>query len=156
MKRWDERGLEGMPLKLLIMSLLISLTVPVVVGSVEGFERTTTRAVLAAEAHRLAETVEDVMSSGEGNRRIVSISLPGNADRFHLRLEAGGPLGTTASMTIRCVSGTVPFATLAPENPPAKMTAGGQALVLGGGEYTIAVECVRFEGRAIASLEPIG
>ena len=156
MKRWDRRGLEGMPLKLLIMSLLISLTVPVVIGSVESYERATARSVLAAEAHRLAGAVEEVMSLGEGNRRIVSISLPDSADRFHLSLEAGGPLGSTTSMTIRCVSVGIPFATLAPENPPAKMTAGGQTMVLGGGDHRIAVECVRFEGRAIVTLEPIG
>jgi hypothetical protein len=144
-----------MPLKLLIMSLLISLTVPVVMGSVESYERATARSALMREAERVVSAVEEVMSSGEGNRRIVSVSLPDSVDRFHLGLEIGGPPEGTASRTVRCTMGAAPFVTLAPESPPARMTADGGALQLDAGDHRLAVECSRLDGRLIAVLEEL-
>lgn len=156
MKAWDRRGLEGMPLKLLIMSLLVSLTLPVVMGSVESYERSTARSMVIKEAERLVSEIEEVMSAGEGNRRIVSISLPAAADRFHLALEAGDAIGGTASMTVRCTRDGIAFITLAPEAPPARITsADGQSLRLQSGEHRISVECVRDEGRTVAVLEAL-
>lgn len=153
MKRWDRRALEGMPLKLLIMSLLISLTAPVVMGSVESYERSTARSIMAAEAGQVVEVVEEVMSAGEGNRRIVTVSLPASADRFHLVLEIGGPLDQGSSLTVRCASDGLVFSTIVPESPPARMTAGGDALLLNAGEHRLAIECVRVDGRTVAALE---
>ncbi len=156
MKGWDRRALEGMPFRLLIMALLISLTVPVVMSSVESYERATARSVMAAEAGHVVVAVEEVMSSGEGNRRIVSISVPQSADRFLLAIEIGGALGSTSSLSVRCTCDGVPFKTLVPESPPARMvSAGGEALRLDAGEHLLAIECVRMQGRTVAVVEVV-
>ncbi len=153
MKRWDRRALEGLPLKLLIMSLLISLTAPVVMGSMESYERSTARSIMVAEAGQVVEVVEEVMSAGEGNRRIVTVTLPASADRFHLVLEIGGPLDRGSSLTVRCACDGLAFSTIAPESPPARMTFNGDTLRLSAGEHRLAIECVRVDGRTVASLE---
>jgi len=156
MRTWDRRALEGMPLRLLIMSLLISLTVPVVMGSVDSYERTTSRTAVIEAAERFVASVEEVISSGEGNRRIVTVSLPQSADRFSLAIEIGGSQGSTSSLTVRCTSDDVPFRTLAPENPPARMVpSGGGPLRLDAGEHRLAIECVRSQERLVASVEVV-
>jgi hypothetical protein len=155
-KSWDRRALEGLPLRLLIMSLLISLTVPVVMGSVESYDRSTVRSAMVSEAGRFVGMVEEVMSSGEGNRRVVSVSLPQNVDRFHYAIEIGGAMGATSSLTVRCTCDGVPFTTLAPESPPARMVpSDGRVLRLEGGEHIVTVECVRMEERMVAVVEVV-
>lgn len=155
MKRWDRRALEGLPLRLLIMSLLISLTAPVVMESVESYERSTARSILVSEAERVVSVVEEVMSAGEGNRRIVTVSLPTSADRFHLALEAGGPLDQASSLTVRCTCDGRTFSMMAPESPPARMTSPGGELRLDAGEHRLAIECIRIDGRSVAMLEVV-
>lgn len=148
--------MEGLPLRLLIMSLLISLTVPVVMGSVESYDRSTARSAMVSEAERFVGVVEEVMSSGEGNRRIVSVFLPQDVDRFHYAIEIGGAMGTTSSLTVRCTCDGMPFTTLAPESPPARMVLlGGTMLRLEGGEHTLAVECVHMQERMVAVVEVV-
>jgi len=146
-----------MPLKLLIMSLLISITVPVVMGSMESYERTTARSIVLAEAQHLVDAVEEVVSAGEGNRRIVTVSLPQSMGRLHLALEVGGPLDVVSSLTVRCTCDGSSFTTLVPENPPARMTTpAGEVLTLNGGEHRLAIECVRLQGRTVAVMEVSG
>ena len=48
----DRRGLEGMPLKLLIVSLLISLSAPVVLSSMGTFQARTSESLALGAAER--------------------------------------------------------------------------------------------------------
>jgi hypothetical protein len=155
-KGWDRKALEGLPLKLLIMSLLISLTVPVVLESIESYERSTTRSMMVAEGERVVSTVEEVMSAGEGNRRIITVSLPQGMDRYHLAFELGGELNGSSSLTVRCTADGKPFRALVPENPPARITsADGGTLRLMTGEHQLSIECVRIQERTVAVVEAI-
>ncbi|MDW5563484.1 MAG: hypothetical protein SA339_09685 [Methanomassiliicoccus sp.] len=157
MKRWDRRALEGLPLRLLIMSLLVSLTVPVVMGSVESYERSTARSMLVSASEHLLSTVEETMSAGEGNRRIIVLTLPWSVDRYLLALEVGGELERPSSMTIRCTCDGLPFATMVPEDPPARMTSSDmRTLRLVGGEHRLSVECAMVQGRMVAVVEVVG
>ncbi|MBI0584677.1 MAG: hypothetical protein ISF22_10695 [Methanomassiliicoccus sp.] len=149
MKGWDRRALEGLPLRLLIMALLVSLTLPVVLGSMESYERTTARTRLAAEAERVGGVIEEVMSAGEGNRRIVTVELPESLAKFSMRLEVGGAIGSAESLTVRCLEGGAVFRNIVLEDPPARTTtADGRGMVLEAGMYRLAVECVRADDRA--------
>ena len=156
MKPWDHRALEGMPLKLLIMSLLIALTVPAVIGSMDGFERSTARTMLEAEASRLGRVVEEVVTAGEGNRRVADISIPLSAARYALSLEIGGDVNSTSSMAVRCCADGVAYSTLFLTDPPARATsAEGASLQLEAGEHRLMVECKEVEGRLAAVVSVI-
>jgi hypothetical protein len=153
---WDRRALEGMPLKLLIMSLLISLTFPVVAGSLDSFERSTARSGLIVEGSRLGSAIEEVMSSGEGNRRIIEVSVPMGAVGRSMRLEIGGPLDDPSSLTIRCSSGGLAFHNVILDDPPVRCSGvNGQAVVLEAGQHQLSIECARSGGRPVVRVAVI-
>lgn len=153
MKRWDRRGLEGLPLKLLIMSLLLSLAAPAVLGSLDSFERSTARSHLTSEASRLAGELEELRSAGEGNRRTLTVSLPASLSAYSMALEIGGEVGNVSSLIIRCSSQDVVFYTAVLDDPPARMTSSeGKTLRLEAGEHHVSAECLRLDGRIVIVL----
>jgi hypothetical protein len=157
MKKWDGRGLEGLPLKLLIMSLLLSLTVPAVLGSLDSFERSTARTQLQTEAIRLGDLVEEVRSAGEGNRRALSISLPATLSRFSMAMDIGGEVKNASSLSIRCLCDGKVFSTQVLDDPPARMTSPNfTSLRLEAGEHRLVAECRLIDGRLIVILEVMG
>jgi hypothetical protein len=150
MKTWDRRALEGMPLKLLITSLVISLTAPVVAGSLDSFDRSTARSSLIVEGSQLGRAIEEVMSSGEGNRRIVDVNVLSGEAKWPMRLEIGGPLDDPSSLTIRCTNGDLSFHNIVLHDPPARCCGtNGQAVVLEVGQYKLSIECIPSDGRPV-------
>jgi hypothetical protein len=157
MRRWDRRGLEGLPLKLLIMSLLLSLTVPAVLGSLEGFERSTARSQLQAEAVRVGNLVEEVRSAGEGNRRSMSISLPSTLTRYSMAMDIGGEVRNASSLSIRCLSDGKVLSTQVLDDPPARMTSPNlSTLRLEAGEHRLTAECKPVDGRLVVIVTVMG
>lgn len=157
MKRWDRQGLEGLPLKLLIMSLLLSLTAPAILGSLESFERSTARSQLSAEAGRLGALVEEVRSAGEGNRRTLSIALPSTLSKFSMVMEIGGDVRNASSLSIRCSSDGRVFSTLVLDDPPARTTSGNlSTLRLEAGEHRLMAECRSIDGRLAVVVTVMG
>ncbi|MCE5296723.1 MAG: hypothetical protein LLG16_06430 [Euryarchaeota archaeon] len=72
----DRSALEGMPLKLVIISMLIALTVPTVYGALGNFEEVTVTNSLKNEVEELASIVQDLIMMGPGNQRTVTVSVP--------------------------------------------------------------------------------
>ncbi len=150
MKSWDQRGLEGLPLKLLIISLLLSLTAPAVLGSMESFERSTARYQIQAEAVRLGNLVEEVRSAGEGNRRSLSILLPPTLSKFSMAMEIGGDVNNASSLSIRCSSEGRVFSTQILDDPPARMVSANlSTLRLEAGEHRLTAECRQVDDRLV-------
>jgi hypothetical protein len=93
----DRRGLEGMPLKLLIVSLLISLSAPIVVSSMGTFQARTSESMAMSAAEVIRETITATYISGPGNHRVIDSPL-GDAK---CTIEIGGDLNQTESMVIK-------------------------------------------------------
>ncbi len=72
----DRKGLEGLPLKLLIVSLLMSISVPVVLENLAEYGRKVDLAALKSEASEIKRVAQTVFEAGPGNSRILSIDLP--------------------------------------------------------------------------------
>ena len=53
----DRRALEGMPLKLLIVTLLISLSAPIVLSSLGSFQARTSESQAMMAAEHIRETI---------------------------------------------------------------------------------------------------
>ena len=150
----DRRALEGLPLKLLIMSLLISMTAPAVMGSLEGYERSITKSEMASEANRLAQIIQEVLSAGEGNRRSIIVELPTASSRYDMALEIGGGIDNASSYSVRCLEGDGVFATVVLDDPPARTTTlNGSPLRLDAGTISLMLECARIDARLIVVVE---
>jgi type II secretory pathway pseudopilin PulG len=154
LKHWDRRGLEGLPLKLMIVALIVSVSAPAVLGSLESFERSTARTLLLSEAERLAAAAEEVFNSGEGNRRMISVDVPGNENGLDMSLEAGGDPDSTASLSIRCLTSGQVTSTVIMDHPTVRMTGpGGGPVTLGSGTHDLSLECQEVDGRTIVIVE---
>jgi hypothetical protein len=95
--RLDQRGIEGMPLKLLLTSLLISLTLPCVLGALQGYERSTLVVELKLVVQKIRSAAISAYLAGPGNVRTVSIDLDGVGSCITL----GGRPGSDNSTVIR-------------------------------------------------------
>ena len=71
MIRQDTRAIEGLPLRLLTVSLLLSLTVPLAMDSLQGLEREAERRLLEENANRLRVAGSEVFIAGPGNVRTI-------------------------------------------------------------------------------------
>jgi hypothetical protein len=71
--RNDNRGIEGLPLRLMLVALLISLTLPTMLS----FMQETTSNIAEEKATQIAEeiatTVEQMSAGGPGNVRVVKV-----------------------------------------------------------------------------------
>lgn len=156
MKRWDRRGLEGLPLKLMIVALLIALSAPAVLGSVEGFERSATRAALQAEASSLVAIAQEAFQAGEGNRRTATIEVPGNGND-RLALAIGGDGEKTESLSVRCLQEDQIVSTIMLDHPMVRLHAPGDVpLVLGPGKHDLLLSCVMSKGNLFVDVEVVG
>lgn len=95
----DKRGLEGMPLKLLIVSLLISLSAPIVLSSMSSFQTKTSVSEAMSAAEQIRETITATYISGPGNHRVLDSPLQDDK----CAIEIGGDLNQTESMVISVV-----------------------------------------------------
>ncbi|MFW5928035.1 MAG: hypothetical protein ACOCSL_02445 [Thermoplasmatota archaeon] len=73
--RRDERGLEGMPLQLLIISIVLALAVPTIYSSVEYYDTRRTLKTLKSEIRFIGEKAEQVFVHGNGNSEVIEIDL---------------------------------------------------------------------------------
>ena len=149
-KRWDHRALEGLPLKLLMISLLLALTAPAVLRCMDSYESTTSRSLVVAEARHIVDAIEEVQTAGEGNRRTITVTLPPERVQSSLALEIGGPLGNASSMSVRCLCQGQMLSTLVLEDPPARVTAvGGSALRLEAGLHHLSLSYEFKDGQSV-------
>lgn len=72
----DNNALEGMPLKLVIIVMMLALTVPSVYASLGDFQEVTSTNSLKNEAEDLASKVHDLAVRGPGNQMTVTIDVP--------------------------------------------------------------------------------
>ena len=86
-----------MPLKLLIVSLLISLSAPIVLSSMGAFQARTSESQALSVAENIRETITATYLSGPGNHRVLDSPLSDN----RCTIEIGGDLNLTESMVIK-------------------------------------------------------
>jgi hypothetical protein len=138
----DRRGLEGMPLKLLIVSLMISLSAPIVLSSVGTFQARTSESLAVSAAERIRETITATYLSGPGNHRILDSPLVDDK----CTIEIGGDLTRTESMVIKVLhDGGVDRIYLS--DPTVRVTsADGRPFQLTAGMASLSFTCVAGNG----------
>ena len=71
----DEKGLEGMPLKLLIISVVLAIAIPAVYNSVEYYDTKGTLKNLKSEIQFIGEKAEQVFIHGNGNSEVIEVDF---------------------------------------------------------------------------------
>ncbi|MHC1680746.1 MAG: hypothetical protein AB9860_05810 [Methanomassiliicoccales archaeon] len=71
--RNDKRGIEGLPLRLMLVALLISLTLPTMLSFLHETTSNIAEDKAAEIAEEIAATLEEMSASGPGNVRIVEV-----------------------------------------------------------------------------------
>ncbi len=93
----DRNGIEGLPLRLMVVALLISLTLPVALGTLQGFqEQAQVRAGMRI-ARDIGSAATSAYMGGEGNVRIIKLDWPEGQQATALRLRLAGPVGSLLS-----------------------------------------------------------
>ncbi len=77
MKRIDSRGIEGFPLQLLIMFIVVAMVVPMSWNYLEVYSVQQTQQTIDTQLDYLEAAVRDVYSMGPGNVRVVEMELKG-------------------------------------------------------------------------------
>lgn len=73
--RKDNRGIEGLPLRLMLVALLISLTLPTMLSFMHSTTSNIAEEKAAEIAEEIATTIEDMSVGGPGNVRIVNVPI---------------------------------------------------------------------------------
>jgi hypothetical protein len=150
MKRLDIRGLEGLPLRLLIVLLLISISSPVVIESLQYHEHTVIVEVLRTMGDRVRSAVLSAYVAGPGNIRSVEVTIPISSRDAQGWMEIGGPKESIESFSIRCWVGDHLIGTLYVSDPPVRMTSqSGSVMTVHGPGSHLEVSCVALDGEMI-------
>jgi hypothetical protein len=91
-RRWNRKGLEGLPLKLVIISLILAMSVPIVVSNWMNHDREQTVNSIVSELSYLETSVKQLWNGGlgQGNSRILEITVRDGTFAKVERVEIGG------------------------------------------------------------------
>jgi hypothetical protein len=76
MLRHDRHALEGMPLKLVIVALMMAISVPTLYDVLGNYRVTNSTAVLKGQVETVQDAVKELSRCGPGNQRTVQLTLP--------------------------------------------------------------------------------
>jgi len=99
--RHDQRALEGLPLKLLIVLLMISLSLPLFLSTFDAFEKSTSIEKAKGEAERILFAATLAFMDGPGSSRAVSVEVPHGS----IIIAVGGSLEELDSRSVRLMIG---------------------------------------------------
>jgi hypothetical protein len=93
----DRSGIEGLPLRLMVVTLLISLTLPVALGTLQGYEEQAQMRAGMRIAKEIGSAATSAYLSGEGNVRMVKLDWPDGQQGAPLKIRLAGPFGSLPS-----------------------------------------------------------
>ncbi len=82
---------------MMIVTLLISLSLPVALGSLQGFQEQAQVRAGMRMADEIASAASSIYASGEGNVRLVELDWPEGQQTQSLKLRLCGPIGSVLS-----------------------------------------------------------
>ncbi|MDH7507952.1 MAG: hypothetical protein QHH00_00945 [Methanomassiliicoccales archaeon] len=142
MRAFDRNGLEGLPLKLMIIFLILSLTAPILFENAEYYDTLVIEKQLLVEAEKIRRTAYSAYLSGPGNTRTIEVEVPKGTFGQVSRLEFGGSLNDSASLTIKCFINGVLCGTIVLDNPKIVIVSdSGQPITIENGGTKLSLSC---------------
>jgi hypothetical protein len=135
---------EGIPLKLIIIVVILAITIPITFKGLESYDRTQTERNLRSELEFLSTTIKQVYLNGMGNAVDVEVDL---ADGMMTKIEnvqIGDTLdGIYSSIRYKLNYKSTEFMVIKNPNIPVGRYSESEfgPLILGSGKHTIHLEC---------------
>ncbi|OPY31145.1 MAG: hypothetical protein A4E32_02130 [Methanomassiliicoccales archaeon PtaU1.Bin124] len=76
MLRQDRNALEGMPLRLLLVTLMICLATPILFDSLVNFQKVSGSTIMQGQVDKVHKAALEVCNQGPGSQRIVKVEMP--------------------------------------------------------------------------------
>jgi hypothetical protein len=135
-------AIEGMPLKLMIVALVMAITVPLIFTALRGFDVSKVENELVAEINDFIETIQMVYTSGPGNSAIIDFGTPDGSFTEVEKVIFGDVPGGQMRSVIRYQLRNGLETLIVVESPNVPMTTeSNTALKIGAGNYAIKAEC---------------
>ena len=74
--KMDRRGVTALPIKLLIITIIVSISLPFVSEAIESNENSVNTKLMEAESKRIADAATAVYYSMNGATKLVDVSIP--------------------------------------------------------------------------------
>ena len=142
--QWNEEGIEGIPFKLIIIVLVMALSIPLIFGGLENYDRTQTENDLRNELEFLITRAKQVYFGGTGNAGNVEVNFRSSLfTRIEYMQIGDGPEGIWSSIRYKLNHKGVETMVIENPNIPLAYNDNGnlKSLELGSGSYTIHLEC---------------
>jgi hypothetical protein len=142
--QWNEEGIEGIPFKLIIIVLIMAISLPLIWGGLESYDRTQTENDLRNELEFFITRAKQVYFGGTGNADNVEVNF---RNSLFTRIEyikiGDGPEGIWSSIRYKLNHKGVETIVIGNPNIPLAYDDNGnlKSLELGSGRYTIHLEC---------------
>ncbi|UCG68134.1 MAG: hypothetical protein JSV09_09925 [Thermoplasmata archaeon] len=140
----DEEGVEGIPLKLIIVVVIVAITVPLAWKGLESYDRIQTENNLRAELEFLSTNIKQIYLNGIGNAQDVNVDFVDGMMTKIERIEIGDTIeGISSSIRYKLNYKDTEFIII--ENPNVPLGNMDQdeirPLSMGSGRHTIHIEC---------------
>ena len=145
--RWNENAaVEGIPLKLMIIAIILGITLPMIFIGLKGADHTSTENNLRTQITSIKFTARDLYNMDPGSSEVMVVDfkngLMTNIDYVMIGDNLTGRYVSTIKYNI---SGDTEKVTTI-ENPEVPMTsADGETLVLYSGRYELVFTCMKSE-----------
>lgn len=141
----DDKGVMDLPVKLAVVFLILSISVPVIANAVERNESISNEVVMDSEMARFSKAVAAAHYSGTGSTVTVMLDIPTG---FEIRVGGDG----SDSYSIRSYSGDSLISKRYMERPAVMLLCD---LTIGQGRHTLSITSTLMDGRAAAEVVPI-
>lgn len=140
----DQRGVEGIPLKLIIIIVILAITIPITWKGLESYDRAQTERNLRSELEFLSTNIKQVYLNGMGNAVDVKVDFANGMMTKVERVQIGDSLdGIYSSIRYKLNYKGTEFMVIKDPNIPVGNYSESEfgPLVLGSGRHTIHLEC---------------
>jgi len=141
--RGDRRAVEGLPLTMIIVMVVLAITIPLIFGSLRAYDRGRMEAELVSEMNGFASMAQLIYTSGPGNSALIEfMAEPGSIAGINYVIFGDVPGGGLAS-TIRYKIQGIDEQMMLISSPLVPMMSNQSAgLQISSGAYKILAECV--------------
>ncbi|MEW5936381.1 MAG: hypothetical protein AB1665_00990 [Candidatus Thermoplasmatota archaeon] len=140
MARWNCEGLEGLPLKLMIVAVVLGISLPIVYTGFRAYDISRLEGAVATEAQRVLSMAEMLHRGGVGNAETITIKIPNGALARVEYLAIGGAFGTPEASSVRYLVGGSTEQRLSASIQIVSVD--NEAVYMGSGVHELHIECV--------------
>jgi hypothetical protein len=139
-----EDGVEGIPLKLIIVMVIMAITIPTAFKGLESYDRIQTENNLRSELDFLSANIKQVYLNGIGNAQDVNVDFRNGIMSKVEEIKIGDSIdGIWSTIRYKLSHKSIEILLIKNPNIPIGYVSSGEvdALVLKDGQFTIHLEC---------------